>query len=85
MLSKCIDSGYLVGTTPLTVFHRLFWNLADVFCMESRYMYALGLGAMIIVSHFLVCELGLFSSHEMLSKCIHSGYLMGATPLTVLH
>ena len=28
MLSKCIDSGYLVGATPLTVFHQLFsaWN-----------------------------------------------------------
>ena len=24
MLSKCIDSGYLVGATPLTVFHQLF-------------------------------------------------------------
>ena len=24
MLSKCIDRGYLVGATPLTVFHRLF-------------------------------------------------------------
>ena len=24
MLSKCIDSGYLVGPTPLTVFHRMF-------------------------------------------------------------
>ena len=34
MLLKCIDSGYimyLVGTTPLTVFHWLFWNIADVF------------------------------------------------------
>ena len=36
MLSKCIDSGYLVGATPLTVFHLLFWNLADVFSMEWR-------------------------------------------------
>ena len=34
MLSKCIDSGYLVGATPLTVFHRLFLTFADVFCME---------------------------------------------------
>ena len=33
---KCIDSGYLVGTTPLTVFFWLFWNFADVFCMEWR-------------------------------------------------
>ena len=25
MLSKCIDSGYRVGATPLTVFHRLLY------------------------------------------------------------
>ena len=31
MLSKCIDSGYL-----LLVFHWLFWNFADVFCMKWR-------------------------------------------------
>ena len=36
VLSKCIDSGYLVGATPLTVFHQLFWNFAVVFCMEWR-------------------------------------------------
>ena len=36
MLSKYIDSGYLVGEIPLTVFQWLFWNFADVFCMEWR-------------------------------------------------
>ena len=36
MLSKCIDSGYLLGATPLTVFPQLFWNFADVFGMEWR-------------------------------------------------
>ena len=30
MLSKCIDSGYIVGATPLTFFHGKFWNFADV-------------------------------------------------------
>ena len=29
-------TGYLVGATPLTVFHGMFWNSADVFCMEWR-------------------------------------------------
>ena len=27
MLSKCIDSGYLVGAAPFTVFHQLFGTL----------------------------------------------------------
>ena len=35
-------------------------------------------------SLFLLCELSLFL-HEMLSKCIDSGCLVGATPLTVFH
>ena len=36
MLSKCIDSRYLAGATPLTVLQQLFWNFADVFWMEWR-------------------------------------------------
>ena len=36
MLSKCIDSGYLVPAQLLTVFFWLFWNFADVFNMEWR-------------------------------------------------
>ena len=36
MLSKCINSGYLVGAAPLTVFLQLFWNIADVFNMKWR-------------------------------------------------
>ena len=43
MLSKCIASGYLVGATPLTVFHRLFWNFADVSGMEWRYACDIGI------------------------------------------
>ena len=31
-----------VGATPRTVFHWLFWNFADVFCMEWRYACGLG-------------------------------------------
>ena len=36
-------------------------------------------------SLFLLCELSFFFLHEMLAKCIDSGYLVGATPLTVFH
>ena len=84
MLSKCIDSGYLVGATPLTVFHWLFWNFADVFCMKWRY--ACGLGVILyFFSPILPCEFMSLFLHEILSKCIDSGYLVGATPLTVFH
>ena len=78
MLSKCIDSGYLVGATPLIVFHWLFWNFVDVFCMKWRCAYSL-VSYFYSFSLFLLCQLSLFFSffflHEMLPKCIDSGYL----------
>ena len=85
MLSKCIDSEYLVGATPLTVFHRLFWNFADVFCMKWKYASGFGIILWLFFLLFLLCELSVFFLHEILSKCINRGYLVGATPLTVLH
>ena len=85
MLSKCIDHGNLVGAISLTVFHQLFWNFADVFCMEWRCAFGFGILLWLFFSLFLLCELSLFFLHEVLSKCIDSGYLVGATPLTVFH
>ena len=44
-----------------------------------------GYNTLIIFSHFF-CFVNLksrFFLHEMLSKCIDSGYLVGTTPLTV--
>ena len=54
MLSKCIDSGYIVGAVPLTVFNRLFWNFADIFCIEWRCAYGFGikLKTLVICSPF---------------------------------
>ena len=57
MLSKCIDSRYLVGATPLTVFHQLFWNIADVFSMEWRCACGFGIILWLFFSLFLLCEL----------------------------
>ena len=59
-LSKYIDSGYLVGATPLTVFHRLFWNFADVFCMKWRCACGFGIIFGYFFSLFMLCELRLF-------------------------
>ena len=33
---QCIDSGYLVSTTPHTILYRSFWNFAHVFSMVWR-------------------------------------------------
>ena len=64
MFSKCIDSGYLVGATLLTVFHRLFWNTADVFGMEWRCVCGFGIMLRFCFSLFLLCALSLFL-HEI--------------------
>ena len=43
-----------------------------------------GYNSLIIFSHFF-CFVNLvsFFLHEMLSKCVDSGYLVGTTPVTV--
>ena len=69
--------------TPLTVFHRLFWNFSDVFCMEWRCACALDIILWLFFSHFFCFVNLVFFQYEMLSKCIGSGYLVGATPLIV--
>ena len=46
-------TGYLVGATPLTVFHPLFWNFSDVFCIEWRCACALDMILWLFFSHFL--------------------------------
>ena len=52
-------TGYLVGATPLTVFHRLFWNFSDVFCMEWRCVCGLNIILWLFFLTFLLCELSL--------------------------
>ena len=37
LLSKLMDTGYLVCATPPTVLCRFFWNFTDVFVMIWRY------------------------------------------------
>ena len=55
----------------VTVFHGIFWNFADVFCMEWR------CACVLTFSALWTC---LFSVWNAVS-----GYLVGATPLTVFH
>ena len=51
MLSKYIGSGYLLGATPLTIFHRLFWNIADVFSMEWKCACGFGIVLWLFLAH----------------------------------
>ena len=84
ILSKCKVSGYLVGATLLAVFHRLFWNFADVFAWNEDMHVVWVQYYEYFFSLFLLCEL-VFVLHEMLSECIECGYLVGTTPLTAVH
>ena len=63
MLSKCIDSGYIVGATPLTVFLHLFWNFADVFGTEWRCACDLGITLWLLflthILYLLCCTLSI--------------------------
>ena len=38
---QCVDSGYLVSTTPHTILYQSFWNFAHVFSMVWRCAYGL--------------------------------------------
>ena len=71
----------VVSATPLTVLYRSFWNFACVFVM----VWGCACGLDIIVRLFF----GTFSTFVnlviFLPQCINSGYLVIATPHTILY
>ena len=76
-----------MGVTPLTFFSTNCFETFQMFCFAwNEDVHWFGYDTLNIFSHFF-CFVNLVSSflHEMLSKCIDSGYLVGAIPLTVLH
>ena len=81
MLWKYLDSGFLVRATPVTVL-LIVLKLCRCFVHGMKMYMWFGI-ILIFFSHFLFCELKSLFWHEMLSKCMDSGYLGGATPLTV--
>ena len=66
-------------------FPSVVLKLCRCWGMEWRCTCGLGITIWLFFSLFLLCELKSLFLHEMLSKCIDSGYLVGATALTVLH
>ena len=76
MLSKCIDSGYFVGATPLTVCHWLFWNSADVVFAWNEDMH-------VVWVQYLDNFFSLFSSPE--PKAHRWAYSIGRHPLSIRH
>ena len=81
---QCIDNGYLVSATPQTILYQSFWNFAHVFSMVWRCIW-FGYNPFINFYHFFhfanFCHF--LTSDSM--KCCDSGYLVSATPHTVLY
>ena len=83
-LSKRIESGYLVCATPPTVLCRFFQNLIGVLFMVWRYACGLDIVLRFFFGHFFhKFNLAIFQAF-LQSKWIDSGYLVCATPPTVL-
>ena len=84
ILWKCCDSGYLLSTTPHTILYLSFWNFAHVFTMVWRCAYGLDIILeLIFVTYSTLWTLSFWP--QILWRCIDSGYLLSATPYTILH
>ena len=82
---QCIDSGYLVSATPHTILYQSFWNFAHIFSMVWRCACALDIiFALIFVTFFHFANFVIFWP-QMLWKGCDSGYLVSATPHTILY
>ena len=80
ILSKGIDSGYLVYASLPTVLCRSFWNFTGVFAMVWKCACGLDIILkLIVVTFFRILNLVVFEA-RILSKCIGSRYLFCATP-----
>ena len=78
---QCIDSGYLVSATPHTILYQSFWNFAHVFSMVWR----CARGLDIILTFIFVTFSTLWTWVIFRHQCIDSGYLVRATPHTILY
>ena len=78
-----IFSGYLVPSTPPTVFGQSFWNFTGAFAMVWRF--ACGFYRILklfFITFFRIFNLDIFWA-LILQKCIGSRYLVPSTPPTV--
>ena len=82
ILWKCCDSGYLVSATPHTILYWSFWNFVHVLAMVWRCAYGLDIILELIFVTFSTLWTLSFSD---LRFCESRGYLVSATPHTILY
>ena len=85
ILWKSRDSGYLVSTTPHIILYQSFWNFAHVFIMVWRYAYGLDIILELIFVTFSTLWTLSFSDRRFYESLRDSGYLVSATPHTILY
>ena len=83
-LPQCIDSGYLMSATPHTILYRSFWNFAR-FLHGLKMCMWFGYNPCINFCHFFHFANFCHSWPQILWKWIDSGYLVSATPRTILY
>ena len=86
-LWKCRNNGYLVSATPHTILYLSLWNFAHAFAMVSRYAYCIwfGYNPWINFYHFFHFVNFVIFWPQTLWKCRDNGYLVSATPHTILY
>ena len=85
ILWKCRDSGYLVSATPHTIVYRSLWNFAHVFPMVWKCAYGLDIILKLFFVPFSYLWTFVIFWPQILWKCRDSGYLVSATPHTILY
>ena len=84
ILWKCCDSGYLVSTTPHTILYWSFWNFVR-FCHGLEMCIWFRYNPWINFCHFFHFVNFVIFWPQILWKPRDSGYLVRATPHTVLY
>ena len=85
ILWKYCDSGYLVSATPHTISYRSFLNFAHVFPMVWKCAYGLDIILKLYFVPFSYLWTFVIFWPQILWKCRDSGYLVSATPHTILY
>ena len=81
---KCCYNRYLVSATPHTILYWSFWNFPHVFPMVWRCLW-FGYNPWIDFCHFFHFANFVIFWLQILWKCRDSGYLVSATPHTILY
>ena len=82
---RCIDSGYLVSATPHTILYQSFLKLCTCLLHGLKMCIWFGYNPCIYFCYFFQFANFIIFWPQILWKCCDSGYLVSATPHTILY